>query len=862
MFNQFKPAQKDSSCLNSRQVSSPLEYNNSYGGMKGNMGDMNMNKNCSSSLENNSCNLYAVSSHGINNSGGDDEINWLQEALTNPQLAGSANVFLQTMNYINTCSASNENQTNSSVYSGSGDGSYNMSNIQAQMNIPVQLNGLSNNFTNTNSSNSCQTTPINSFQGGQNYQNSYGRQEAGTSRSLSSDTTKQTAGAANLNGNTFSNLNFSANNTPVQYSNTTGFQQRQQHHQQRQQPNNNSMDIQTLQLLQQKSQYQTINQPANYLQQQTQNQNLSNWQQHQGSNQVANQMLQQQQLLLQQQYMQNQSMNNSTSNFNNDFFANVKHMNSAALGGQSQNAASMFDDVSNLEPEDFCQQTCEEHDLSFLLDDTSPVEFIGGHSNSNNTSKGMGGSSGLANGCTVPAPASTTANNRPQPTTQADSLPGSSQQMQEHLREITQQHMQQFQMPQVERQLKQSQKQRSKQKKTLQAKLSTEETVSSKGPKSPTPRNNEKKPQRETSKSNAQVHAGNLAVNSDTEQPVNFDTMIPNQGNNSTNYNAMNSSQHSAPPIMGTHISGVEMTLHPTSQGSSTMNSMFSNSMDNINGNRYQYLPVVGGGAKRKQEASTGAPCSRMSEMKSLYEYFESMLSSRGYSLIKLPAKEIGYMSQPSPLQSASFGFAICSSIKAGGAGRLAALLSSGLSPNPTNKFGDSPFFLACKRGLHELVKTFVDNGADVRVADGFGRTPLHHVAWSNDPCFTSAKILLEADARLILVADNFGKTPLDFVGDSNRSVRSTFYGIQRSPDVLHSLIFFFFPFRLKWMEFFESVKDSFWPPTQKVTSYAPESKNGSAMPDPPNALSIELAEQVASGHVLPEEIQSKINCK
>lgn len=60
--------------------------------------------------------------------------------------------------------------------------------------------------------------------------------------------------------------------------------------------------------------------------------------------------------------------------------------------------------------------------------------------------------------------------------------------------------------------------------------------------------------------------------------------------------------------------------------------------------------------------------------------------------------------------------------------------------------------------------------------------------------------------------------------------------------------------FRLKWLDFLESIKDSCWPPINKGSSYAPEAKNGSLMPDPPNALPVDLAEKVASGHVLPEE--------
>lgn len=39
-----------------------------------------------------------------------------------------------------------------------------------------------------------------------------------------------------------------------------------------------------------------------------------------------------------------------------------------------------------------------------------------------------------------------------------------------------------------------------------------------------------------------------------------------------------------------------------------------------------------------------------------------------------------------------------------------------------------------------------------------------------------------------------------------------------------------------------------------KGSTYAPVSKNVDHLPDPPNALCVELAEKVASGHVLPEE--------
>lgn len=226
--------------------------------------------------------------------------------------------------------------------------------------------------------------------------------------------------------------------------------------------------------------------------------------------------------------------------------------------------------------------------------------------------------------------------------------------------------------------------------------------------------------------------------------------------------------------------------------------------------------------------------------MASLQDYLDSLLTSRGYLPARRLASRLGYRRPPTPLQLASFGFAVCTTVRPGGADRLAALLGSGLSPNPTNKFGDSPFFMACKRGLYPLVKVFVDAGAEVRVADGFGRTPLHHAAWADPPCLESAGLLLRADARLLYVSDAHGKTPLDFVGEKHRS---------------------------RWVEFLEGVKDEFWPSLTKGAGdgdigrgYCPEGRQDSdgdgpqGIPDPEDALSVQLAEKVASGHIMPEE--------
>lgn len=248
----------------------------------------------------------------------------------------------------------------------------------------------------------------------------------------------------------------------------------------------------------------------------------------------------------------------------------------------------------------------------------------------------------------------------------------------------------------------------------------------------------------------------------------------------------------------------------------------------------FQYVKVVGGGTKRPLEDKPSIdvkvavpPKSNVESLSSLYDYLDLILESRGYSTSKCSASELGYIKTPTPLQIASFGTAVCSTNRPGDADRLKSILQCGLSANPMNKFGDSPFFIVCKRGVSELVKVFIDCGAEVHIADTLGRTPLHHVAWANPPNFDAAKIILNADPRLLYVMDLHGKTPLDFVAKGHSS---------------------------DWIMFIDSMTESLWP-VNSEKQFHPEPSQG-AIPDPPNALSIKVAENVASGRTKPEDAQ------
>ena len=90
----------------------------------------------------------------------------------------------------------------------------------------------------------------------------------------------------------------------------------------------------------------------------------------------------------------------------------------------------------------------------------------------------------------------------------------------------------------------------------------------------------------------------------------------------------------------------------------------------------------------------------------------------------------------------------------------------------------------------------------------------------------------MSMDAKLFFVKDARGKLPLDYVCQQ---------------------------FHSQWIEFLEEVKDEMWPIVSPEQGYSPEvrkedstlsttSKSATTM------LSVELAEKVASGHIMPQD--------
>jgi hypothetical protein len=95
----------------------------------------------------------------------------------------------------------------------------------------------------------------------------------------------------------------------------------------------------------------------------------------------------------------------------------------------------------------------------------------------------------------------------------------------------------------------------------------------------------------------------------------------------------------------------------------------------------------------------------------------------------------------------------------------LRQMLKEGQTMQVCNQFGESVLHSACRRGSTPVVQFLVREAhVSVRLADDYGRTPLHDACWTNKPNFDLIKILLAACPDLLLIADKRGFTPLQYV--------------------------------------------------------------------------------------------------
>jgi hypothetical protein len=230
-------------------------------------------------------------------------------------------------------------------------------------------------------------------------------------------------------------------------------------------------------------------------------------------------------------------------------------------------------------------------------------------------------------------------------------------------------------------------------------------------------------------------------------------------------------------------------------------------------------------------------PCFR--PLQSPQEFLDSALEARGYSTKCYTTTNSGYSNAPTPLQLASYSVHILKMVVINkDQHALLDMLTCGISPNACNKFGESLLHRVCNFGQDKLLKIFLDCGADIQISDGPGRTPMHEVCRRPRPSFNTFELLLQQDARLLHMKDAAGAAPLSFI-------RVEQYGA--------------------WNEFLESILDTYWKPRDASTAagcggpqgpppLALEKANSRPVPDPENALPLELAALVSSGRMTPDE--------
>jgi ankyrin repeat protein len=168
-----------------------------------------------------------------------------------------------------------------------------------------------------------------------------------------------------------------------------------------------------------------------------------------------------------------------------------------------------------------------------------------------------------------------------------------------------------------------------------------------------------------------------------------------------------------------------------------------------------------------------------------------TILESRGYSVTAFRSLDSAYYNEtPSSTQLASYGGYLLYVLRAGDTPSLRSLMEAGLDPNACNQDCEYLVHHAGRWGQLDCLRTLLDCGAELQVADSYGRTPLHNACFAENPCFALVELMLKVDIHLLFMADARGKLPLSYVPKDRQK---------------------------HWIQFFMSKKEQFWP--QRVAS-------------------------------------------
>ena len=147
-------------------------------------------------------------------------------------------------------------------------------------------------------------------------------------------------------------------------------------------------------------------------------------------------------------------------------------------------------------------------------------------------------------------------------------------------------------------------------------------------------------------------------------------------------------------------------------------------------------------------------------------EFFKTVIEGLGYpsepiSVLTLENYFLEYTSE----QIAAYDNEVVRAVRTDNIAELRRLMHNGKIMQCSNRFGESLFHMACRKGSFPVVKFLVEEAqVCIRIHDDFGRTPLHDACWSSESCFEGIRMLIEKEPDLLLLADKRGHTPLQYV--------------------------------------------------------------------------------------------------
>lgn len=196
-----------------------------------------------------------------------------------------------------------------------------------------------------------------------------------------------------------------------------------------------------------------------------------------------------------------------------------------------------------------------------------------------------------------------------------------------------------------------------------------------------------------------------------------------------------------------------------------------------------------------------------------------------------MEALKTSYSKSPSPLQKASYDVYLIGLVRKNDIENFKQIVESGISPNACNEYKESIVHTVCRRSRKEMLEALLEHGATLQVCDDYGRTPLHDTCWAPEPALDVAQVVIKADARMLHMIDARGHSPLNYV-------RKEHWG--------------------DWINFLDEQKDVFWPVQESNEEDGDDlisvPNAETTIPDPKNALTLDLAKMVAAGRLTPEE--------